>query len=416
MRIQDIIDIHEENNKKFVYSLLDSSFELKDDKLICYITEKQKHLIDDFFEDFVNSVESYIKKKVQIDFVIVKEESKNNTEPEQEKPYRNKGRLLIGKKLKKEYTFDTFITGQSNRFAINQINNFIVGGENTLTSLYLFGKPGVGKTHLAQATAHELLDRGLNIVYFDGKDFINFVQKILRDDSYRESEKLEKTVLSADALFIDDLQYIEKKVRTQEELKYFIDKYNNEGKRFFFVANKSPKELNDIIEPLKSRLVMGYVAYVDVPDYEIKLALILREIDKHKVNVPRDIIDLIVETEIPNARDIIAIANSISEKVKTFGKINMQDVVHTVEMLNLSLGTGDEIKVRTFFKDIKSKYNLDDLKGKIPKSLVPIRNDIIKRLDKEKVLSRASIARIFGVNRALISMILNKEDKRKEEK
>ncbi len=414
MWIQDLIDINK-SNKSLALPLIKAQFEIKEDNLIVkcnrklenYIRLKEKTLLDE------------VKKKIGLDLRLKIEVLEDDEEDKNDgkdvatiSPITGniaQGKLLFHDSLNPDYTFDTFITGESNKLAMKYISNIVASSLKDSRFIYVWGNPGVGKTHLLQATVHDLLNKGLNVAYFEGKDFISFVVKTLSDSPGKEQIRREREILDADALCIDDIQFMQEKTKTQEELKYFIDHYIDAHKYLCIVSDRAPADLSNIIEALTSRLITGYVTDVAPPDSELKRALFMRELERNEVQIPEQIFELIVQTNIPSARHIILIANTLANIIKSGRKVTDVAIESVFKTVKIDLVSFDEYKVRSYIKNKGIAYSLEELQGKIPKTMIPIRNEIIISLIGDKIILKSAVARVFNITRSLISHIVKKQ-------
>jgi chromosomal replication initiator protein len=191
--------------------------------------------------------------------------------------------FALGTDLNPKFTFDNFIAGKANQLVFKAAK--IMAGEQNqaistadINPLFLYGGVGLGKTHLGQAIAWQTKEsnKKSKAVYLSAERFMHqFVQSIRSKDVVEFKEKFR----SIDLLIIDDLQFITGKEGTQEELLYTISSLVEDGKKVVLICDRSPGDLNNIGDKLKSRMSAGMVADFKCPDYETRL-----EILKSKAN------------------------------------------------------------------------------------------------------------------------------------
>ena len=189
---------------------------------------------------------------------------------------------IINEKLTKaiegsnyQHTFDTFIEGESNKLAYTACKA-IAQGQNNYNPLYIYGNPGLGKTHLLSAVKNEISKNSpwLNILFVASDTFINdFVNSIKFDKTVDFKNKYR----SADILLVDDVQFLSGKKECQQELFNIFNELYHNNKQILFASDRSPKEINDIDQRLRSRLGCGLLADITVPEFETRLAIIQRK-------------------------------------------------------------------------------------------------------------------------------------------
>ncbi len=401
MWIQDLIEVNKEN-ETLIISFYNVEFLSEGDVLIAKCPQIKYRYLQLKEKELVEKIARKLGKKFNLNIEVIndtKELEEEKTEPQE------KGKLIFPVSLNSEYTFDTFIHGESNKFAMSCISNVLNSSEKDPRFLYLWGRPGVGKSHCLVAAAHYLLVRGKNIAFFNGKDFVTFVVKLLSRSLPQEQLQQEKAVLEADVLLIDDIQFIIKKPKTQEELKYFLDHYINTHKYLCVVSDRPPDELVDVPPEITTRLSVGYVSDIAPPDFELKKALLLRELDKKHAEIPERIFDLIVRADIPSARQIILIANTIANMVQVGEDITDKSIEYTFKKIKVNPISIKEYKVRSTIERYAPDLTLEELQGRITRSLLPQRNHIVKELIKDPDFKKNEIATIFKVTKGLITQI-----------
>ena len=172
-----------------------------------------------------------------------------------------------------DYTFDNFIVGSSNKFAHAAALAVAHSPATAYNPLYIWGPPGIGKTHLMYAIKNEISknDPTLKCIYVKGEDFTNqVVDAIMKQNTHAFREKY-RTV---DVLFIDDIQFIAGKTSTQEEFFHTFDSLFVENKQIIITSDRPPKELKTLTERLISRFESGLIADIQLPVIELRMARI----------------------------------------------------------------------------------------------------------------------------------------------
>ncbi|MCS6954026.1 MAG: chromosomal replication initiator protein DnaA [Bryobacterales bacterium] len=171
------------------------------------------------------------------------------------------------------YTFDTFIVGSSNRVAQAAARTVAEAPGETYNPLVLYGRDGVGKTHLLKAIGRYIHDRqpNLKVVYTPSERFMN---DMIRCITTHRMTQFHRYYRSADVLLVDDIQVLAGKERTQEEFFHTFNELHDRRKQIVISADAAPREITGLIEPLRSRLEWGLTAELQPPDLETRLAIV----------------------------------------------------------------------------------------------------------------------------------------------
>ena len=206
------------------------------------------------------------------------------------------------------YTFDTFIEGRSNEFALACSKSVAKNcGEKAVPDynpLFIYGPSGMGKTHLITAIANEVRKNhpDFNIVYVTsetfGSELINALNNTGVIDDFHEKYR------NADILLIDDIQFFSGKERMQEEFFHTFYKLHQEGKQIVITSDKPPKELLTLEESLRTRFEGGLIADISAPDYETRLAIINRKSELLELKMPSEVAEFMANRLKSNIRQL----------------------------------------------------------------------------------------------------------------
>jgi chromosomal replication initiator protein len=201
-----------------------------------------------------------------------------------------------------KHTFETFIEGESNRLAYSACKA-AASGQNAANPLYVYGNPGLGKTHLLSAIKNEITKTRphLNIVFITADNFItDFVNSIKFDQTVNFKNKYR----NADVLLIDDVQFFAGKKESQQELFNTFNELHGNNKQIVLTSDRAPKEINDIDQRLQSRFEWGLLADIDVPGFETRLAIIQRKANLFKLVIPDTVMSYIADQLKTNIRQL----------------------------------------------------------------------------------------------------------------
>ena len=187
--------------------------------------------------------------------------------------------------LDQRFTFDTFVVGKPNELAHAAARRVAEGGPVTFNPLFLYGGVGLGKTHLMHAIAWELQSRrpDLKVVYLSAERFMYQFIQALREKQMIDFKQLFRSV---DVLMVDDVQFIAGKDSTQEEFFHTFNALVDQNKQIIISGDRSPGEINNMDERIRSRLQCGLVVDLHPTDYELRLGFLQQKIERQRAAEP----------------------------------------------------------------------------------------------------------------------------------
>ncbi len=205
--------------------------------------------------------------------------------------------------LNPRYTFDTFVVGPSNQFAHAAA---VRVGENpgyAYNPLFIYGGVGLGKTHLINAIGNAIVDRnpGMIVCYVPAEQFTNEVVSSLRHEKMAE---LKEKYRNVDVLLLDDVQFIAGKTTTQEEFFHTFNSLYEKQRQIVVSSDRSPMEIADITDRLRSRFSMGLIADIQPPEVETKVAIIYKKADAEKLSINDEVAYFIATKIKSNIREL----------------------------------------------------------------------------------------------------------------
>ena len=212
--------------------------------------------------------------------------------------------------LNQNYTFESFVTGDSNKFAFLAASK--VANEPGLNSisnpLYIFGGVGLGKTHLMQAIGNfQNLDT--KVIYVQANEFLNEFTKAIRD---KDTDAFDEKYNNVDILLIDDIQMLTDKAQTQSKLFLLIDKLYTKNKQIVITSDCPANKLNGFMDRLKSRFSKGFIVDINKPDLNQRKEILKRKVlETTNKNVPDSIIEYIAENFTNNVRELEGALNRV---------------------------------------------------------------------------------------------------------
>lgn len=305
-------------------------------------------------------------------------------------------RELISGTLNPAYTLDTYIEGETNRYASLLANAIIDGPLGRYSPAFFAGPLGVGKTHLLQAIAAALAENGRGVIYATAEDFTTELVTAIRGGGRDFREKYR----NADAVLIDDLQFIDGKDATQAELVAIWDALRNRGRAMFFAADRLPRDMTRLSGDVRSRLQAGPMAVIDPPDYDLRCAVLAAKSKARGLHMPPLVAEHIAERITTHLRDL----EGVLEQVETYAMLTHQPV--TLEIAHMALRAVGVSSARsqaptleTIMAAVAGYYKLstDDLAGrKRTKAVVHARQVAMYLAREDAGVPLASIGAALG--------------------
>ena len=198
-------------------------------------------------------------------------------------------------------TFDNFIVGDSNRMAYLGAREIGEGRINGANPLFIHGAVGLGKTHLLHAIQNHLKSLGKRVLYYQGEEFTRKMVEALRLD---KMSAFRREFQIADALLIDDVQFIAGKKRTQQELYHAFNLLHGAGKAIAFASDRAPSELEALEQGLKSRFQGGLLADIRPLDADLRLRILQLKAKESGVDLREEVLEQVASRMRGSVRDI----------------------------------------------------------------------------------------------------------------
>ncbi len=302
--IKELKPIHQDNNTYF--------FEVSSPLHKNLLTEKYAGDIIKAISTAYEEVNATPCEEINLDFITNQEAS--NLQIQEIKPELEKE--FLGSPLNKNYTFDTFVVGESNKFANAAALAVAQSPGNAYNPLFLYGGVGLGKTHLMHAVGNHILKENpkAKIVYVTSETFMNELIRMIQLTNNNANvdlrEQFRNKYRNIDALLVDDIQFLAGKDVTQDEFFHTFNDLFELKKQIVISSDRPPKEIDKIEERMRSRFEWGLIADVKAPDFETRVAILqkksemLREQNLEILPVKDEVFHYIAEQPNTNIRTL----------------------------------------------------------------------------------------------------------------
>ena len=244
-------------------------------------------------------------------------------------PPRANGSVLETR-LNPKYVFDTFVIGSSNRFAHAAAVAAAEAPGKAYNPLLIYGDSGLGKTHLLHAIGHYVrsLFNGARVRYVSSEEFTNEFINAIRDD---KTSTFHRRYRDVDVLLIDDIQFLEGKIQTQEEFFHTFNTLHNASKQIVITSDRPPKRLEALEDRLRNRFEWGLITDVQPPDLETRIAILRKKAAIERLTAPPEVLEFIASKIQTNIREL----EGALIRVTAFASLNGQPVDLTLSEIVL---------------------------------------------------------------------------------
>ena len=263
-----------------------------------------------------------------------------------------------GRMLKKNYTFDDFVVGDNSNFAYSASLSLAHGGQNGNNALYLLSDTGLGKSHLSQAVGHHVMSETCSrrVYYVTAEDFTNEMVSALRNNTILQFK--EKYRQKCDVLILEDIHFLSGKSATQKELAMTLDYLMDADKKIIFSGCYLPADIPKLNEQLRSRLTMGLVTKIDVPDFSTRVKILNRKSRCNGYKIPGDVTDYIAQELCDNVRQLESGLTGVAARAGLLGETIDVDLAKSV-LANIAR-TNRAITIDRIKQLVCSHYNISE--------------------------------------------------------
>jgi chromosomal replication initiator protein len=301
-------------------------------------------------------------------------------------------------RLNPKYTFDSFVTGGSNRFAHAAAFAVAEAPAKAYNPLFIYGNSGLGKTHLLHAIGHYALNLypRIKVRYVSSEEFTNdFINAIQNN----RTVDFQATYRDIDVLLIDDIQFLQGKDQTQEAFFHTFNTLHDHNKQVVITSDLPPKQLTGFEDRMLSRFEWGLLTDIQAPELETRIAILRKKAENDKLRVPDEVLEYMAARVSSNIREL----EGTLLRVNAFAALNRQKVdmqlVQTVLKDVVPLGEDSVIAPIEIINAVAAYYKItpDDLYGQSRIAAIALARQIAMYICREQTnLSLPKIGQLFG--------------------
>ncbi len=295
-----------------------------------------------------------------IEYVIVKEEYKKPTYTTKKKPTTTLplGDFYVDKNdnLNPRYVFDSFIIGSFNEMAYTAAQAVMRELGITYNPLFIYGDTGRGKTHLIQAVGNQFkkIYPNRKVYYLTSEKFaVDYINSVQNGTANRFKEKYRQY----DLLIMDDIHFLSKKEKSQEELFHLFNALYDTNKQIIFSSDRAPSAIPDIAARLRSRFSAGMMIDIGEPDLESKMAIINKKLSFNSISLSNEIVEYIATTIQGSIRELEGAVNTIVCYTQT--KELPPDLLEVRQLLRSFSKSNKSVSVKQIISKVCEFYNID---------------------------------------------------------
>lgn len=284
-----------------------------------------------------------------------------------------------------KYSFETFIVGKGNELAHAAAQAVATNPGQSYNPLFIYGGPGLGKTHLLQAVGQELRKKGAQVLYVSSEQFTNDYIQSVRAGKGREFKDQYRSV---DVLLIDDIQFIAGKEGTQEEFFHTFNHLHQNNKQIMITSDRPPKAIPALEQRLLSRFEWGMIADVHAPDLETRIAILQAKALEKSLNLDPEIITYIASNIQQNVRELEGALNRIiAEREFTNSIPSMDRIKSMFSSRENIMSSRRSVSVKQLIETVCDHFEIThtDLLGKSRKRELVVPRQIIMYLMREEI-------------------------------
>lgn len=357
-----------------------------------------KKRLSESYQDIIISILTNLTGNVyDLEFILENETSinVNKTSNENIKEIKTTSKFHHESNLKPNYTFESFIVGNSNKLA--HAAAFAVAESPGLTynPLFIYGNSGLGKTHLMHAIGNYIQNTSnKKVLYVTSEQFISDFSGIGRketgevDENYNYVDYFKDKYRTIDVLIIDDIQFLAGATQTQQEFFHTFNTLYNDKKQIIISSDRSPNDLKLLEDRLRTRFCWGLTVDIYPPDLELRINILKKKIDGAKIDkhIPEDVLEYIASNMASDVRQLEGAINRLLAYSTIMGgaEINLNLAIDALKDF-INKGTSEKNNISKVQRVVAEYFQIspDDLKGKKRSSNIAFPRQIAMFLSRD---------------------------------
>ncbi len=322
--------------------------EMTDKKIVLLVTSTfQKDVIEKKYLDLISNTFKYLTNKdYEISTYCTEKGAENSS-------VTNTRTINSSTGLNPNYTFDTYVVGNNNRFAQAAALAVAEAPGASYFPLFLYGGVGLGKTHLMHAIGNQILQTfsDKKVLYVTSEKFTNEFINSIKDN---KNEEFRNKYRNMDVLLIDDIQFIAGKKQVQEEFFHTFNTLKENNCQIIMSSDKPPKDIDNLEDRLKSRFEWGLIADVSNADYETRLAILRKKVQLENIIIDDNVLSNIAIRVDSNIRELEGTLNKIVAKASlTHSPISME---LAEQCINEVISRKEKVISADYIQEVVAKY------------------------------------------------------------
>lgn len=350
-------------------------------RLVIPIMWYKTHIEENYKDIIINSFNKFLTEPVDNIMYILKENVADVLESDKEKVSESNGTVVNNNSyirnhvsnLNKNYTFESFVVGESNKFAQAAALAVAENPGTMYNPLFIYGNSGLGKTHLMHSIGNYIENKyNKKVLYVTSDDFMNDFTGLARKGNSGSNldyaEFFKNKYRNVDVLLIDDIQFLGGAEKTQQEFFHTFNNLYNDSKQIIVSSDRSPEDLKVLEDRLRTRFAWGLQVDISPPDYALKIAIIKKKLKGEDICISEEVISYIA-SNIGN--DVRQLEGSITRLVAYSAIMCVTDITLDFAMEALRDFTKkdavtDQNNIRRIQKSVANFYNIsfEDMKSK----------------------------------------------------
>lgn len=399
-----VLEVIKQETTQVMYNLYPSAlvFEKYSNDTVVLSTDKdyKKRVIDEKFADRIKEIFNEILGfPVDLEIIIY--------DPEKDDPAEKENIIEEDsqRSLTARYTFESFVTGNENQLAYNIALGAAEAPGRKYNPVMIYGASGLGKTHLLLAAYNKMLAKNPNasIIVTSGENFMN---ELFEHIERKDSISFHKKYRNADALFIDDIQFIARGGKSvQEEIFYCFESLYNAGKQIFMISDRPPKEMNTLEDRLRSRFSSGVIQDINPPEKDTRIIIIQKKAEHLGINIPLKTAEFIADKIKTNVRQLEGVVNNIEAHSTITGTVPSLEQVKKIINEITNENQPASVIVDKILERVSTDMgvSVDEIKSKKrDKKIKDARQVCIYVIKQKTNLTLAEIGDIFGISHSTV--------------